>query len=201
MQMTPSQLFKLNLKHYKLVLFVILICLSLGAIFSNLYGFKINNKYELLIVEDINTKFLIDELYKREGLNNDDYYKYLKNYSISKFINSKYNKYGAIDINKKGEYFIVASFGANNENEIDKFENNLTKFLNEIQIKINDQITQNFQFRIGKSSVGIKADSKIFYKKKSTKKGNDPFSIYLASLLFGIIISSFIIILENPPKK
>ena len=37
---------------------------------------------------------------------------------------------------------------------------------------------------------GIKTDSKLFYKKTSSRKGHDPISIYFATLIFGIIISA-----------
>ena len=204
--MTPSQLLKLNKHHYKLIIFLILVSLSMGVLISKFNGIKINNKYELLIVEDINTKFLIDKVYKREGTNNDDYYKYLKNFTVSQFISSKFNKNGEInigglDINSEGEYFIVASFNSSNLKTIEEFDKNLKIFLEEMQIRINNQITETFQYRIGKSSIGIKANSQLYFKKNSVKKGNDPSAIIFAAIIFGLIIANFIIILENPPKN
>ena len=39
----------------------------------------------------------------------------------------------------------------------------------------------------------------ILYKKAS--KGSKPFTLYFVSIVIGIIILNFVIILDNPPKK
>jgi hypothetical protein len=199
--MTPSQLLKLNIKYYKYLIFTLLISTAIGLFISINYRVNINNKYEILIVEDINTKFLIDKVHEKQGYNSEEYYKYLKNYTVSKFINSTSNKKAELEINRKGDYSINVSFKAKELNKIEEFDTELSKFLLEIQKSINNQITKHFQFRVGKSAVGIEANSKLFYKKESNKKGNNPLTIFFITIVMGVIIMNFIIILENPPKE
>ena len=67
--MTPSKLFKLNLKHYKLLLLTVILSLCLGLVLTKNFSIKTINKYEIVIVEDMNTKYLIDSVVIIEGSN------------------------------------------------------------------------------------------------------------------------------------
>jgi hypothetical protein len=199
--MTPSKLLKLNIKYYRYLIATLSLSIIAGLYLMQNYSVKINNTYEILIVEDINTKYLVDRVYERkEGLNNK-YYQFLKNYTVSEFVNSTFNKGGNLEISAKGDYTISISFKIRDENKIDDFENNLSKFLKVIEKTINNQITKNFQFRIGKSAIDVEADSQLYFNKTSKQKGNNPITIFFVTIMIGIIIMNFIIILENPPKK
>ena len=66
--MTPSKLLKLNIKNYKYLILTIILSLGVGYFLSSHYSLKIINKYEVVIVEDINTKYIIDQIYRRSDL-------------------------------------------------------------------------------------------------------------------------------------
>tara|TARA_B100000989_G_C19410746_1_gene414245 strand:+ start:199 stop:804 length:606 start_codon:yes stop_codon:yes gene_type:complete len=201
--MTPSKLFKLNLKHYKYFLLTILISLIVGFYLSQNFTKRQINTYKIIIVEDINTKFLIDQVYKREGENfqTEDYYKYLNNYVVSEFLSSKFSQNSDLEIERTGLYKVVKTFTNDRNKNVESFEENLNKFLAKIQIDINKEITGNFRNSFGKQPIDIKANSKLFFKKNSETKGSNPFALYFVTIIIGIIIMNFIIILENPPKN
>ena len=81
--MTPSKLLKLNIKYYKYLIATLLFSIIAGLYLMQNYSVKINNTYEILIVEDINTKYLVDRVYEREGIDNK-YYQFLNK---KKYIN------------------------------------------------------------------------------------------------------------------
>ena len=94
--MTPSKLLKLNIKYFKYFILTIILSSSVGFFLSQTYSLKIISKYEIVIVEDINTKFIIDKIFERSGKSQaqNDYSKYLKNYVVSEFINSEFDYLG-----------------------------------------------------------------------------------------------------------
>ena len=200
--MTPSKLLKLNFKYYKYFVLTIVISLIIGFYLTQNFSKRQINTYKIIIVEDINTKFLIDQVYKREGdkYNTEDYYKYLNNYVVSEFLSSDFSQNADLEIERNGLYTIFKTFDKNKEKEIDKFEQNLNQFLANIQIDINNEITGNFKNSVGKTPIDIKANSKLFFKKNSQTKGSEPFALFFVTIIIGIIIMNFIIILENPPK-
>lgn len=200
--MTPSKLLKLNFKYYKYFVLTIIISLIIGFYLTQNFSKKQINSYKIIIVEDINTKFLIDQVYKRDGekYNTEDYYKYLNNYVVSEFLSSDFSLNADLEIERNGLYTIFKTFDKKKEKEIDKFEQNLNQFLAKIQIDINKEITGNFKNSVGKTPVDIKANSKLFFKKNSQTKGSEPFALFFVTIIIGIIIMNFIIILENPPK-
>ena len=128
----------------------------------------------------------------KETIKNNKYYQFLKNYTVSEFVNSTFNKGGNLEISAKGDYTISISFKIRDENKIDDFENNLSKFLKVIEKTINNQITKNFQFRIGKSAIDVEADSQLYFNKTSKQKGNNPITIFFVTIMIGIIIMNFI---------
>ena len=201
--MTPSKLLKLNFKYYKYFVLTIVISLIIGFYLTQNFSKRQINTYKIIIVEDINTKFLIDQVYKREGekYNTEDYYKYLNNYVVSEFLSSDFSQNADLEIERNGLYTIFKTFDKNKEKEIDKFEQNLNQFLANIQIDINNEITGNFKNSVGKTPIDIKANSKLFFKKNSQTKGSEPFALFFVTIIIGIIIMNFIIILENPPKN
>lgn len=190
--MTPSKLFKLNLKHYKLLLLTVILSLCLGLAITKNFSIKTINKYKIVIVEDMNTKYLIDKIYSRDNTN--QYSKYLKNYIVSEFINSSSGKNSSMGIDREGSYSITREFDQLSENEIESFENSLTEFLKKSENYINNEIKKNF-------GTNIDVNSRLFFKRYSNKKGSEPFTIYFVTIIIGIILFNFIIILENPPKK
>jgi len=200
--MTPSKLLKLNFKYYKYFVLTIVISLIIGFYLTQNFSKRQINTYKIIIVEDINTKFLIDQVYKREGekYNTEDYYKYLNNYVVSEFLSSDFSQNADLEIERNGLYTIFKTFDKNKEKEIDKFEQNLNQFLANIQIDIYNEITGNFKNSVGKTPIDIKANSKLFFKKNSQTKGSEPFALFFVTIIIGIIIMNFIIILENPPK-
>lgn len=194
--MTPSKLLKLNIKNYKYLILTIILSLGVGYFLSSHYSLKIINKYEVVIVEDINTKYIIDQIYRRSDASDsqNNYSKYLKNYIVSEFINSEFNQNAELLIDKKENYSIMKTFSNLQIKKIKSFEDNLNKFLKKSEIFINKEISNNF----GKN---ITANSKLFFKKHSNKKGSKPSTIYFVTLIMGIVIMNFIIILDNPPRK
>ena len=200
--MTPSKLLKLNFKYYKYFVLTIVISLIIGFYLTQNFSKRQINTYKIIIVEDINTKFLIDQVYKRDGekYNTEDYYKYLNNYVVSEFLSSDFSQNADLEIERNGLYTIFKTFDKNKEKEIDKFEQNLNQFLANIQIDINNEITGNFKNSVGKTPIDIKANSKLFFKKNSQTKGSEPFALFFVTIIIGIIIMNFIIILENPTK-
>ena len=144
----------------------------LGIFLSSHYSLKIINKYEVVIVEDINTKYIIDQIYRRSDASNsqNNYSKYLKNYIVSEFINSEFNKKAELLIDKKGDYSLMKTFSDLQEKKIKSFEDNLNKFLKKSEIFINKEITSSYD-NFGKN---ITANSKLFLKNIVTKKEANP---------------------------
>lgn len=194
--MTPSKLLKLNIKYYKYFILTIILSLGIGFYLSLNYSLKIISKYEIVIIEDINTKYIIDKIFERSGKSQvqNDYSKYLKNYVVSEFINSELNQNAELNIDRTGNYSITKVYKDLENKKIEIFENNLNEFLKKSEKNINQEITNNF-------GANITANSKLFFKKHSNKKGSKPFTLYFVTIIVGIIIMNFIIILENPPKN
>ena len=201
--MTPTKLFKLNLQNFRYHILTLIISIVLGFFLSLNYPQKITNNYKIIIAEDINTKYLIDRVYQRhaEQSNIEQYYKYLTNYVVSEFIISEINEKAELDIDRKGNYSISRTFDLQEQNKILNFENNLRNFLIDSQNTINEEITSSYEMNFGETPGGVKANSKVFFTKKSKQKGSKPFTLYFVSIVIGIIILNFVIILDNPPKK
>jgi len=197
--MTPSELLKKNLEHYKMVLIIILIFLGIGYLVIKSFDLRTFAKYEIIIVNDLNTKLLIDRSYSEIGsYNNDAYIKYLKNFITSKFINSNYNKIGKLTIDSKQNYFISAVYI--NSKSIILFEEGLETFLRDMEIEINEQITESFTRNKGFAAV-VKTNTQLYFNTDKTSKTNSPNLILVISVLVGIIIANFILILEYPIQK
>ncbi len=190
--MTPSKLFKLNLQYYKYFLLTCLLSLLVGFFVTTKYSIKITNKYEIMITEDINTKYLVDKIYTAKI--SKEYSKFIKNYIVSEFINSESGKNSDLDIDRQGEYSIIKTFNEGEQKKIEQFEDTLSNFLKKSETNINNEINSKFD-------IDLKANSKLFFKKHSSKKGNNPISIYFVSVIIGLILMNFVIILENPPKN
>tara|TARA_Y100000768_G_scaffold340501_1_gene284393 strand:- start:101 stop:706 length:606 start_codon:yes stop_codon:yes gene_type:complete len=201
--MTPTKLFKLNLQNFRYHILTLIISIVLGFFLSLNYPQKTINNYKIIIAEDINTKYLIDRVYQRHDKqsNIEQYYKYLTNYVVSEFIISEVNEKAELDIDRKGDYSILRTFNLQEQNQILNFENNLRNFLIDAQNTINGEITSSYEMNFGETPGGVKANSKLFFTKKSKKKGSKPFTLYFVTILIGIIILNFVIILDNPPKK
>ena len=69
-----------------------------------------------------------------------------------------------------------------------------------MEIEINDQITQSFSKETGFNSV-IKSNTELYFNTDKTSKTNSPNLILIISVLVGIIIANFILILEYPIQK
>ncbi len=201
--MTPSKLFKLNIQNIKYHILTLIISGAIGFFLSLNYPVKIINNYKIIIAEDINTKYLIDRVYQRQDkqYNIEQYYKYLKNYVVSEFIISDQNDKAELEINRKGDYSISITFYQGGKSKIIDFESKLKQFLTNSQNIINNEIIKNYEMNFGETPLGIKANSKLFFLKNSKKKGSNPFTLYFVTIVIGIIILNFIIILNNPPKK
>ena len=197
--MTPSELLKKNLEHYKMVLIIILIFLGIGYLVIKSFDLRTFAKYEIIIVNDLNTKLLIDQSYSEIGTYNDESYtRYLKNFIISRFINSNYNKIGKLTIDNKQNYFISAVYS--NSKSIILFEEGLETFLRDMEIEINDQIIESFTKKNGFNTT-IKSNTELYFNTDKTSKTNSPNLILIISVLVGIIIANFILILEYPIKE
>ena len=201
--MTPSKLFRLNLQNFRYHILTLILSVAVGFVISLNYPQKTINNYRIIIAEDINTKYLIDRVYQRHDKqsNIEQYYKYLTNYVVSEFIISEINKKAELDIDRKGDYSILRTFYLQEKNQILNFEDNLRKFLINAQNTINEEITSSYETNFGETPDGVKANSKLFFIKKSKNKGSKPFTLYFVSIVIGIIILNFVIILDNPPKK
>ena len=202
--MTPSELFKKNLQHYKLVLVTVMIFLGIGYFVIKSFDLRTIAKYEIIIVNDLNTQLIIDKSYSEiGGYNKQNYNKYLKNFITSKFINSENNKSGKLTIGPKKEYFITAVY-LNSTSKIE-FEKSLSNFLKEIEIEINSQITQNFNmnligqgFNMNLYESGSKSNTQLYFNTNESSESNSPNLILFMSMVVGIIIANFILILEYP---
>tara|TARA_B100001564_G_C20666023_1_gene683832 strand:+ start:2133 stop:2735 length:603 start_codon:yes stop_codon:yes gene_type:complete len=200
--MTPSKLIKLNFQYFKYFILTILLSTALSFFISTNYTVKIINKYEIIVVEDLNTKYLIDKIYNRDNNAGEaEYYKYLKNYVTSEFLMNENDPNIELDISRTGNYSISKTFLNEDKESILSFEKKLKKHLKEKQITINKELSSNYEKNFGALPNGVQPYTKLFFNKESKKKGSKPFTIYFTTIIIGIIILNFIIILDNPPKK
>jgi hypothetical protein len=203
--MTPSELFKKNLQHYKLVLVTIMIFLGIGYFVIKSFDLRTIASYEIIVVNDLNTQLLIDQSYSEiGGYNKQNYNKYLKNFITSRFINSENNKIGKLTISPKKEYFITAVY-LNSTSKIE-FEKGLLNFLRDIEVEINSQVTQNFNMYVNQSfnmdvyepGSKSKSNTQLYFNANESSESNSPNLILFMSMVVGIIIANFILILEYP---
>ena len=203
--MTPSQLLKINIKHYKFVIITMLLFFIISLYFTTSKNLKASSKYEVKINMNLETKLLIDQTNSEIGTYNpDNYIIFLRNYIIANFVNSNLNKNGELIFDHNKNYLIGLSY--NNTRELEKFENNLSIFLEETQEKLNEEIINNYKkSEYGRNKFDEKKDAsniQVFFTKDIiSKKQNNKILLYFLSLIMGIIISNFILILEYPVKK
>ena len=69
-----------------------------------------------------------------------------------------------------------------------------------MEIEINEQITESFTRNKGFAAV-VKTNTQLYFNTDKTSKTNSPNLILVISVLVGIIIANFILILEYPIQK